>query len=234
MAKILVVDDEPLLRALLRESLEQAGHTVVEAADGPSGLRTAKADPPDCILLDIMMPVLDGYDACELLKADPDLAVVPVHGGVEADQLTREEEVPMSGESGTSEARPTILCVDDDRLVLGLCTSALEARGYRVLTVPDGLAGIEVALQERPDLILLDVMMPGMDGFEVCGQLRADPSLQHPPVILMTAMNVPDLEVRGAAVGATRSIRKPFSIEQVVQVVETVLGRKASPGRSAS
>ncbi len=139
----------------------------------------------------------------------------------------------MNGESGPSSERPMILCIDDDRLVLGLCTSALEAHGYRVLTVPDGLAGIEVAQNERPNLILLDVMMPGMDGFEVCEQLRANPRLQHTPIVLMTAMNVPDLEAKGAAVGATRSILKPFSIEQVVETVETVLAEGQSKDPSA-
>jgi CheY-like chemotaxis protein len=78
MAKILVVDDEPLLRAMLRDALDAAGYTVLEAEDGRSALVTAKAEHPDCILLDVIMPDLDGYQTCELLKADPDLAAIPV------------------------------------------------------------------------------------------------------------------------------------------------------------
>jgi CheY-like chemotaxis protein len=78
MAKILVVDDEALLRAMLRDALEEAGYAVVLAENGRDGIASAKADRPDCILLDVMMPGLDGYETCAAIKADPDLADIPV------------------------------------------------------------------------------------------------------------------------------------------------------------
>ena len=78
MAKILVVDDEALLRAMLRDALEEAGYAVVLAESGRDGIASAKADRPDCILLDVMMPGLDGYQTCAAIKADPDLADIPV------------------------------------------------------------------------------------------------------------------------------------------------------------
>ena len=78
MAKILVVDDEPLLRTVLRDVLESAGYSVLVAGDGRSALRIAKAERPNCILLDIIMPELDGYETCRLLKADPELKAIPV------------------------------------------------------------------------------------------------------------------------------------------------------------
>jgi len=78
MSKLLVVDDEHLLRRMLKDVLEEAGHTVIVAEDGQAAITRAKADPPDCILLDIMMPGLDGYETCAALKADPRLAAVPV------------------------------------------------------------------------------------------------------------------------------------------------------------
>jgi len=78
MAKILVVDDEFLLRAMLKDALEEIGHTVLLAENGEVGLARAKADPPDCVLLDIMMPGLDGYATCAAIKAEPKLASVPV------------------------------------------------------------------------------------------------------------------------------------------------------------
>ncbi len=133
------------------------------------------------------------------------------------------EESPAEGN------RPTVLCIDDDRLVLGVCTSALEAHGYRVLMATHGKAGIAIAEKEHPALILLDIMMPGMDGFEVCQHLRADPAFRHTPIVLMTAMVAPDLEAQGAKVGATLSIRKPFNPEQIISAVEQLLPRKRSP-----
>ena len=78
MAKILVVDDEALLRAMLRDALEEAGYAVVLAENGRDGIASAKADRPDCILLDVMIPGLDGYQTCAAIKADPDLADIPV------------------------------------------------------------------------------------------------------------------------------------------------------------
>lgn len=78
MAKILVVDDEALLRAMLQDALEEAGYAVVLAENGRDGIASAKADRPDCILLDVMMPGLDGYQTCAAIKADPDLAAIPV------------------------------------------------------------------------------------------------------------------------------------------------------------
>lgn len=78
MAKILVVDDELLLRMMLKDALEEAGHTVALAENGQVALTRARAEAPDCILLDIMMPGLDGYETCAALKADPRLAAIPV------------------------------------------------------------------------------------------------------------------------------------------------------------
>jgi CheY-like chemotaxis protein len=77
-AKILVVDDEALLRAMMKDGLEAAGHTVMVAASGQEALKLAKAERPDCILLDLIMPDLDGYQTCTALKADPELAGIPV------------------------------------------------------------------------------------------------------------------------------------------------------------
>jgi CheY-like chemotaxis protein len=78
MSKVLVVDDEYLLRTILKDSLEEAGHTVLLAENGQTALARAKAESPDCILLDIMMPGIDGYQTCKALKADPQLAPIPV------------------------------------------------------------------------------------------------------------------------------------------------------------
>ena len=78
MPKVLVVDDEFLLRSMMKDALEEAGYTVALAENGQSALARAKAESPDCILLDIMMPGLDGYETCAALKADPELAAIPV------------------------------------------------------------------------------------------------------------------------------------------------------------
>jgi len=136
----------------------------------------------------------------------------------------------IQADSVAAPARPaTILCIDDDRLVLGVCTAALEARGYRVIMATSGVAGVEAANKERPDLILLDIIMPGIDGLEVCRQLRADTAFLDTPIILLTASTDVSLGEQGAIAGATLVMRKPFGADAIVEAAERLLGRKRQP-----
>ena len=107
----------------------------------------------------------------------------------------------MSGETPAGGSRQTILCIDDDPLVLGVGTSALEAHGYRVLFATDPATGLAIAREERPDVILPDVLMPAMTGLEVCQQLRADPNLKDTPIILLTALEDAGVESMGEKPG---------------------------------
>lgn len=100
MARVLVVDDEALLRAMMQDGLESAGHEVVLADSGRIALEMARIDRPDCILLDIMMPEMDGYETCLALKADPDLAPIPVilvSATTDLRAVDRAEQVGASG-----------------------------------------------------------------------------------------------------------------------------------------
>ena len=127
----------------------------------------------------------------------------------------------------TARLRPaTVLWIDDDPLLLGLCVGVLAQHGYRVLTATDGAAGIAFAHAEHPDVILLDVLMPRMDGFAVCRQLRADPRLHDTPIILLTALDDPGVRPMGVKVGATTTLRKPSNPAAIVEFLDTVLARK--------
>jgi len=125
----------------------------------------------------------------------------------------------------------TVLWIDDDRLVLGACAPVLERHGYRVLVATDGATGIATARQERPDIILVDVMMPTMTGFDVCQELRADPTFQDTPIILLTALEDAGVGTMGKKARATTTLRKPFDPEYIVEVLGTVLARKSGPPR---
>ncbi len=129
------------------------------------------------------------------------------------------------GEQAT-DSRKTILYIDDDRLLLTLCCDVLDDSGYRTIIATDGPSGIETAKGVRPDLILLDVMMPGMDGYEVCRRLRADPALRETPIILLTAMQDLRLDAKGLEVGATLTLRKDFGSTGIISTLEKILGRK--------
>ena len=139
---------------------------------------------------------------------------------VEADQV----------EGGTSPVRPpTILCIDDDQLVLRILCDTLNRSGFQTLIATDGPTGIGLARGERPDLILLDILMPEMSGFDTCRRLRADPDLADTPVILLTALNDPNLELEGSQAGATLTMPKSLSPEIIVDAIERILGRKREP-----
>ena len=120
--------------------------------------------------------------------------------------------------------RTTILWIDDDRLLLSVCGEAFERRGYRVLAVSDGAAGIVLAVREHPDLILLDVMMVGMNGLEVCERLRAEPTLAETPIVLLTVLEDAGVRDRGRAVGATAVWSKVLGSEELVAKVTQLLG----------
>jgi CheY-like chemotaxis protein len=121
----------------------------------------------------------------------------------------------------------TILWIDDDQLLLSFCCEALNQRGYRTLAAPDGPTGIETAKAERPDLIILDVVMPGMDGIEVCRRLRAAPETRTTPIILLTAFHGPKVSLKGRQAGANSTIRKPFGPEHIINAIGKILGPKA-------
>ena len=123
--------------------------------------------------------------------------------------------------------RPKVLCIDDDHLLLGLVRDTLEANGFEAITATDGPTGVEIARKVRPDVILVDVLMPRVSGFEVCKRLRAAPALKETPIILMTAMSDPGLKEKGLEAGASLAMPKPFDPMQIVSVINKALALKS-------
>jgi CheY-like chemotaxis protein len=132
-------------------------------------------------------------------------------------------EVAVVEPKETAFDRPKILCIDDDRLLLGLFRDTLETHGFEALTAIDGPTGIEMAKRERPEVILLDVMMPRVSGFEVCRRLRAEPDLATTPIIIMTAIMDPALKEKGLEAGADLAIPKPSDPMQIVTILNNAL-----------
>jgi DNA-binding response OmpR family regulator len=121
------------------------------------------------------------------------------------------------------ETMPRLLIIEDERPMRTALADALSAEGYRVLTAADGQAGLDRALAEKPDLILLDLMMPKLDGFTLCGELRR---LGHSvPVLMLTAKGQTEDRVKGLDVGADDYLVKPFSTEELLARVRAILRR---------
>jgi putative two-component system response regulator len=121
------------------------------------------------------------------------------------------------------ETQDSILMVDDNATNLQVLSQTLAGRDYRLLVAKNGESALAIVRKAQPDLILLDIMMPGMDGFEVCRQLKADPATHDIPIIFLSALGQTEDKVRGLQLGAVDYITKPFQPEEVIARVETHL-----------
>jgi CheY-like chemotaxis protein len=207
---VLVIDDDATVRDLMQRFLSKGGFHVAMARDGDEGLRFAKELRPDAITLDVMMPHKDGWAVLSALKADPDVAHIPVimvsmvdnknmgYSLGAADYLTKpiERDRLMTilnkyrKDTGNADAALSILVVDDDPAVRQLMRRILEKEGHTVIEAENGRRGLERLAKGIPSLILLDLMMPEMDGFEFLTRFRANPRFSETPVIVLTAKDL--------------------------------------------
>ena len=127
--------------------------------------------------------------------------------------------------SQNTQTAETILVIDDDTDILELLKMSLISDGFRVITASDGISGLELAKADQPDLILLDVMMPQMDGLQVIGKLKADTETNAIPVLWLTAKSQTVDKLRGLEIGGDDYITKPFDLREVTARINAVLGR---------
>jgi DNA-binding response OmpR family regulator len=125
-------------------------------------------------------------------------------------------------------SKGTILVIDDEKDLIELVRYNLEKEGYDVIAAGDGPSGLEVIRKHHPDLVVLDLMMPGMDGLSVCQQLRSDARVGRVPIIMLTAKATEADRIVGLELGADDYITKPFSPREVVARVKAVLRRSNS------
>jgi len=116
-----------------------------------------------------------------------------------------------------------ILIVDDEATFIKLAQLKLESSGYEVITAEDGKEGLKKAKSEKPDLIILDVVMPEMNGYQVCRLLKNDAQYKKIPIILFTGKVQDKFEIVGSKVGANATIRKPFDLAYILAVIEKLL-----------
>lgn len=119
----------------------------------------------------------------------------------------------------------TILVVDDEQDLLDLIEYNLKKEGFKVLKAENGLEALEIAREQNPDLVLLDIMMPKMDGLEVCEKMRSDSEMRHIPIIFLTARSDEKTEVEGLDLGADDYVTKPISTTKLISRIKAVLRR---------
>ena len=197
---VLVIDDEATVRDLMQRFLVKEGFRVALATGGEEGVRLAKELRPDAITLDVMMPGMDGWAVLSALKADPDLAEIPVimltivddknlgYALGASDYLTKplDRERLLSVLNKYRREAP-VLVVDDDAALRELMRRILEGAGYTVVEAENGRAALERLRTMAPGVILLDLMMPEMDGFEVVAEMRRHEAWRAIPIVVVTA-----------------------------------------------
>ncbi len=200
---VLVIDDDDDAREILRRSLDEAGYEVVCAASGEQGLALAGEILPDAITLDVMMPQMDGWSVLRQLKEMPVVAEIPVillsivddrptgHSLGAADYLTkpidRKRLISVLETHLANQVSPTILVVEDDVNAREIMGRFLQRQDWTVELASNGREALQYLNNKRPNLIVLDLMMPEMDGFEFIQVLRQNSDWQDIPVIVVTA-----------------------------------------------
>jgi len=274
-ARILSIDDSPTVLKLIEMICQGAGYEVHLAQSGRDGVERAVEVKPDVVLVDFIMPEMNGLQVCKALRDNPATREIPIilvsskgeavgdkfvetlgvkHyctkpfqaddllaklsevlgdkavPGAVPEKAARGREKPAIDKIGKGSAEtirrngPTVLSIDDSPTILRLVEMILSHAGFTVHTATDGATGIEAAKKLRPDLVLVDFIMPGMNGFQVCKALRENSDTAKIPIVLVSS--------KGEAVGEQfvdtlkieHYLTKPFQPEQLVADVRRILG----------
>jgi DNA-binding response OmpR family regulator len=237
------VEDDPQAAELLRLYLEGAGCRVEMAWDGEEGIAKACQLHPALIILDLLLPKIDGWDLLARLKGDATTREIPVViVSIEeergkgfalgtADYLVKpvsREELVNALERVGLKRRPrevvTILAIDDDPMALELVDAILSGEGFRVLKAYGGEEGLAVARREMPSLVILDLLMPEVDGFAVVERLRADAATAAMPIVILTSMHLSaDEKARLNGQIASLARKGEFSRAAFIELIERLL-----------
>jgi signal transduction histidine kinase/DNA-binding response OmpR family regulator len=242
---VLAIDDDQNARELLERGLAKEGFRVVTASSGEEGVRLAKEIRPDAITLDVLMPGMDGWAVLKAFKADPATSTIPVimismvddkemaFALGAADYMTkpldRDRLLGLLRKYGAHGKSSLILVVEDDAPTREVARRMLEAEGCAVLEAETGLVAIERLKQQRPDLILLDLMMPEMDGFEFVTEIRTHEDWRGIPVVVVTAKDITP-EDKDRLEGHVKKIfrKGQYSRADLAQEIRSILAPRAA------
>ena len=246
---VLLVEDNPQSVELLSVYLTHAGFQVVVAGNGEEGLAQAARLHPAAILLDILLPGLDGWEFLSRVKVDPAIADVPViivsmidQSGkgyalgaaeyfvkpVNRDALLATLQRVIGG-AAVQDGPPRVLAIDDEPLALELIEAVLQPEGYAVLKATSGEIGLALAQQARPAVVIVDLLMPGLDGFTVVDRLRADLATAKTPIVILTSKSVTAEDQERLKDGITYLARKAeFSRAALIELVRRLCRPRSS------
>ena len=249
---LLIIDDNDMNRDLLARRLSQAYYEVIDVPSGKEALEVVKRRKVDLILLDILMPDMDGYEVLENLKENPDTRTIPVimltavhemdsvvrcfELGAD-DYLTKPYNIPFvrsriasclrgkANATSSQSSRPSakILVVDDNSVNRDILQRRLEREGYYVDAAVNGRVALDMIDKANYDLILLDILMPEMDGYDVLRVLKESEKHKHIPVIMLTAVHEAESVRSCIDMGAADYLLKPYNTMLLKARIASVL-----------
>jgi signal transduction histidine kinase/DNA-binding response OmpR family regulator len=237
---VLVIDDDPVIHSLMKSFLNREGYTVTVAESGPAGLLRARELKPDVITLDIAMPGMDGWSVLSALKNDPAVREIPVVILTMTDNkdlgyalgvteyllkpIDRERLAAVLRKFSRLSHNP-ILVVEDDPNTRDLLRSILTKDGWSVQTAENGRVALGIAGKTRPGLVLLDLMMPEMDGFAFLEEFRKLPSQEGVPVVVLTAKELTGEDRNRLNGYVNRIMAKGEATESVLRKVQQLVAQ---------
>ena len=255
-ARILIIEDNATNMELMVYLLRAFGYTPLSASDGEAGVEAARREQPDLIICDVHLPKLDGYGVVAALKADPATRDIPalavtalamvgdrerlleagfdsyIGKPIEPDTFVKQIESFLTGEMSTPPKTDiaTILIVDDHVLNREFLMTLLGYGGYRLIEAANGAEGLKMALADKPDLVISDILMPNMDGYEFVTRMHEHPDTADVPVIFYTATY---REREALAVAESCGVRwvlpKPSDPDVILRTVQEALGQEPTP-----
>lgn len=241
---VLVIDDDPSMLQLMQRYLGKEEWTVALAKNGPEGIRLARELKPSVIALDVLMPGMDGWTVLTTLKNDPELASIPVV------MISMTDDKNLGYALGASEfltkpiyrerlvavldkylserkANSSVLVIEDDVTTSQMMTKMLEKEGYRVMRAGNGHIALQAIAQTVPQLILLDLMMPKMDGFEFVTELRKREEWSSIPIVVVTAKTITEedrLRLNGYVKNIIQkgNLQRDALMQEIRQLIESL------------
>jgi len=243
ISKVLVIDDDTLVHDMLRRMFSKEGFEVYTATNGEEGIARAREIKPSAIVLDVLMPGMDGWSVLAVLKEDGELANIPVIMLSMVDDRTRgyalgvteyltkpadkQQLLAILRRSVREGPVAPILIVDDDQDQRELLRRTLEGEGWEVTAAHNGRAAMESVRARRPACIILDLLMPEMDGMQFVGELRANPAYRDIPVAVLTSRDLSDSDRDMLRGQVQRIMQKGAGREELLKLIKEIVSTSA-------
>jgi putative two-component system response regulator len=250
--KILVIEDEPTLSDILIRKLTLAGYDAYHAETGPTGIESIRKNKPDLVLLDMMLLGVSGMDILQEIRNDDTIKYTKViiisnsgqpveiekalelgakdyliKAQFDPDEVLEKVRMQLHDEKGSEKktiAGKKVLIVEDDKFLRDLLSRKMESEGVQLFVGVDGAQGLNLAEREKPNVMLLDILMPGMDGYAVLESVRKNPELKDTVVIMLSNFGQKEDIEKATKLGANLFLVKAaVTLDEIIEKVKEFL-----------